>query len=147
MAGGKRGLVWASAVVGGLAIAGLGVYFVVVGLDRADKLASVIGVFATLIGLGLSASGAVLTRHGAAPRPNQTVADSTVGGEALQVRDIRGSLRVGGAGAGSPSTPPSTPTISTRSLAPPAGQSILGTQTVGPARQIDGVGGDAEIDR
>lgn len=39
------------------AVAGLGVYFVLVGLENADKMASVVGVFVALVGLGLTVYG------------------------------------------------------------------------------------------
>jgi hypothetical protein len=38
----------------GLAVAGLGLVFAGIGLDRADQLASVIGALAAIAGLGLS---------------------------------------------------------------------------------------------
>jgi uncharacterized membrane protein HdeD (DUF308 family) len=54
MTGWKRVLAWASVIVFGLALIGLGVYFVIAGLDTVDAWASVIGIFTTLIGLALS---------------------------------------------------------------------------------------------
>lgn len=60
-------MIWGALVAGGLALLGLGTVFVASGLDRADKLGSVIGAFAALIGLGLSAYGIVLTRRDASP--------------------------------------------------------------------------------
>ncbi|MFJ8747494.1 hypothetical protein ACIRL2_50230 [Embleya sp. NPDC127516] len=53
----------AALVVAGLGVVGLGVFFAVAGLDDADKLASVIGVFVGLVGLGLSVYGIVLARR------------------------------------------------------------------------------------
>jgi hypothetical protein len=55
--------IWAGVIVAGVAMAGLGVYFVVIGLDWADKLAGVIGVFVGLAGLSLAGYGALLTGH------------------------------------------------------------------------------------
>ncbi len=54
-------------VIAGLAVVGLGTFFAVTGLDNADKLASVIGVFVGLAGLGLSVYGIVLGRRPPAP--------------------------------------------------------------------------------
>jgi hypothetical protein len=49
------------------------VYFGVVGLDEADKLASVIGAFVALVGLALSGYGLVQERRGApTPSPSPT---------------------------------------------------------------------------
>ncbi|SEG57675.1 hypothetical protein SAMN05444920_103255 [Nonomuraea solani] len=53
----KRVLVWSGAVVAVAALAGLGVYFVRVGLEEADRLASVIGVFVALAGLAVAIYG------------------------------------------------------------------------------------------
>ncbi|MEU8363452.1 hypothetical protein AB0C27_46290 [Nonomuraea sp. NPDC048882] len=53
----KRVLVWGGAVVAVAAVAALAVYLARVGLDDADKLASVIGLFVALAGLGISIRG------------------------------------------------------------------------------------------
>lgn len=63
----KRVLVWTGTGAAVAAMAGLGVYFARVGLESADKLASVIGVFVGLIGLALAAYGLVPGRSPAAP--------------------------------------------------------------------------------
>jgi Co/Zn/Cd efflux system component len=66
--GWQRVAVWAASIIGGLALIGLRVFFVVNGLDRASKLASVIGVFVGLLGLVVSVYGVALARRG----PTQT---------------------------------------------------------------------------
>ncbi|NJP92138.1 hypothetical protein HCN51_22175 [Nonomuraea sp. FMUSA5-5] len=53
----KRMLVWGGAVVAAVALAALIVYFVRVGLDNADKLASVIGLFVAVAGLAVAVYG------------------------------------------------------------------------------------------
>ncbi|MFI7691653.1 hypothetical protein ACIBQ6_21475 [Nonomuraea sp. NPDC049655] len=64
----RRVPVWGGAGGAVAALAGLGVYFAKVGLDRADKLASVIGVFVALVGLGAAVYGLVAERRsGACP--------------------------------------------------------------------------------
>ncbi|MFB4281048.1 hypothetical protein ACBJ59_37565 [Nonomuraea sp. MTCD27] len=63
----KRRLVWGGVVVAVVAMAGLGVYFVRVGLEHADKLASVIGVFVALVGLVIAVYGVVGDRAGDQP--------------------------------------------------------------------------------
>jgi hypothetical protein len=147
MTGWKPVLAWAVATIGGLALVGLGTYFVATGLDRADKLASVIGAFVGMIGLAVAMYGVVLARRGQIQPDGQTVAGSTVGGEVLQVRRVHGGLRVGSRAA----APLSAPVVSARSASrpttTPGGQSVIGTQTSGPVRQVDDVGGDAVIDR
>lgn len=59
-----RVLIWAGAVVALPALAGLGVYFWHVGLDKADKLSSVIGAFIAVIGLAMSIFGLIHERRG-----------------------------------------------------------------------------------
>ncbi|MFI6457859.1 hypothetical protein ACIBF6_40660 [Streptosporangium amethystogenes] len=59
-----RVLVWAGAGIAVAALAGLGVYLSRVGLDEADKLASVIGLFVALAGLGVAVYGVVAGRKG-----------------------------------------------------------------------------------
>jgi hypothetical protein len=48
---------WVGLLIGAAALGGLVVYLVVVGLDAADKVASVLGLFVGLAGLGLAAFG------------------------------------------------------------------------------------------
>ncbi|GAA3580800.1 hypothetical protein GCM10022419_072870 [Nonomuraea rosea] len=72
MAGmGKRALVWTGAVVAVAPLVGLGIYFARVGLADADQLASVIGVFVALAGLGVSVYGLITGRPPAQPEPPQ----------------------------------------------------------------------------
>ncbi|MFF0526696.1 hypothetical protein ACFYTC_49110 [Actinomadura nitritigenes] len=72
--------VWVGAGVTALALMGLAVYFGVVGLDRADKWASVIGAFVAVIGLVLAVQGRLAGRGGGdgesdgAPAPGGPVA-------------------------------------------------------------------------
>jgi hypothetical protein len=54
----------AGAAVAAVAVVGLAVYFVVVGLDEADKLASVVGLFVALVGIGLAVYGMAGARRG-----------------------------------------------------------------------------------
>lgn len=54
-----RVLFWAGATAGVLLLAGLGVYFAEVGLDKADKLGSVVGALIATASLGLSVFGLI----------------------------------------------------------------------------------------
>lgn len=54
---GRRGLGWGGVVVAAAALAGLGVYFAKVGLEEADQLASVLGLFVAVVGLGVAIFG------------------------------------------------------------------------------------------
>ncbi|WP_153534465.1 hypothetical protein [Actinomadura macrotermitis] len=69
MALSRRVVAWAGAVAGGVLLVGLGVVFVLVGLDKADKISSTLGVFIGLIGLALSVYGVVLARRALAQQP------------------------------------------------------------------------------
>lgn len=140
---------WTSAAVGGAALLALGVYFVVLGLDRADKLASVVGAFAALIGLVVSVYAVAVTRRGPARPSGQVVAGSTVAGGVVQVRGVRGSVRIGRSAdlslTASGHPPTGSPPTSAGSGA--EGQSVVDTAMSGPARQVDDVGGDVDIER
>ncbi|MUN39541.1 hypothetical protein [Actinomadura litoris] len=57
MTGGRGALVGVGAVVTVAAVAGLGGYFAVVGLEEADKLASVIGALVAVVGVAVAVYG------------------------------------------------------------------------------------------
>jgi hypothetical protein len=63
----RRVRIWAGAVCGAAILAGLVVYLSLAGLDRADKWASVIGLFIALAGLGVSVFELVAPRAEAGP--------------------------------------------------------------------------------
>ncbi|MDP4505791.1 hypothetical protein [Nonomuraea turcica] len=65
----KSPWLWISLLVGGLVAGALGVIFIVLDLEQADQLASVVGVFVALAGLGISVYGVVLARRGQASSP------------------------------------------------------------------------------
>ncbi|WP_283134420.1 hypothetical protein [Rhizohabitans arisaemae] len=148
----------------GVVLGALGAAFVVLGLERADQLAGVIGMFVAAAGLAVSVYGLRSARRSpggpadqdADPVPRtpppvptltQTVADSTVGGDVLQVGEIKGSLRIGG----TPPPPPAQDTATTtagRSAPPdPGGQTVENSRIGGSVHQVGDVGGDVEIDR
>ena len=88
MMAGMRGrvLAWAGGTVAVAAAAGLGVYFAVAGLDKADKLASVASMYIGLAGLVAAVYGMVRARgdapgsSSAAVEGDQSIAGSTVAG-------------------------------------------------------------------
>ncbi|WP_242625398.1 hypothetical protein [Krasilnikovia cinnamomea] len=138
------------AFAGGVLVAGLGAFLVVEGLDKADKWASVFGLFVGLAGLGLAVAGTVGGRRHAG---GQSVTDSTIGGGVAQVRGVRSNVRIGpgtappaaAAAAASPSAPSAS--ASSPSGGDGDGQSVTRSSTAGPVRQVDDVGGDVELDR
>ncbi|MER6196201.1 hypothetical protein ABT234_02305 [Streptomyces sp. NPDC001586] len=84
-------LAWICGAVWVLTAAGLIVYFVTVGLDQADKLASSIGLPVTLLGLAGQVFSLVMAHRAAAPPAPGT---EYVGGSKISVRRVRGSSRV-----------------------------------------------------
>ncbi|MFI6604043.1 hypothetical protein ACIBHX_48100 [Nonomuraea sp. NPDC050536] len=97
---------WIALVISGLMAGALGVVFIVLDLAQADQLASVIGVFVGLAGLGVSVYGLVLARRGAAPdsasspvsATPQTEAAITARGErSVATRENSGVILTGGA--------------------------------------------------
>src|SRR6266496_2770325 len=164
---GMRGhvLAWAGGAVTVAVAAGLGVYFAVAGLDKADKLASVAGAFIGLAGLVASVYGMVQARRdapgssSAAGEGGQSVAGSTVARGVTQVSDVTGSVRIGDAPSSSPVAPaaPASPVPSSTSGRPLSGvvgapgggggQSVTDSQVGGDVTQVDGVGGDVDVDR
>ncbi|MFF3440322.1 hypothetical protein [Streptosporangium sp. NPDC002721] len=114
----RRALTWSGVAVALVALAALGWYFIAVGLERADKLASVLGAFAGLLGLGLAVYGVVSSpsesavsspsegavsspSEGAGPGPEpgpggvHNEISGTVHGDSVQARDIEGGITFG----------------------------------------------------
>ncbi|MEV1205641.1 hypothetical protein [Microbispora rosea] len=86
------GPVWGGAGVAVAALAALGVYLSHVGLDKADKLASVIGLFVALAGLGAAVYGLLAERRRGGGGVRQR-AEATGRGRVLQAgRDIDAGL-------------------------------------------------------
>ncbi|WP_239486518.1 hypothetical protein [Micromonospora humidisoli] len=135
---------WAVAFAVGVLVAGLGTFLAIQGLDKADKWGSVLGLFVGLAGLGLAVAGAVGARRQAG---GQSVTGSTIGGGVTQVRGVGGSVRIGPASAPPvvPVPPGSSPQVPSPSQG--GGQTVESSSTAGPVRQIDGVGGDVELDQ
>jgi hypothetical protein len=105
MAGWRRKVTgWLVVLLVGLGLVGLGVYFGHIGLDRADKLASVLGVFSGLAGLFLAGLGIVQARRErtrpAAPGGQPTVPNGQGdGGQHVSGSVIgRDNIQIGSAG-------------------------------------------------
>ncbi|GAA1635505.1 hypothetical protein GCM10009733_035780 [Nonomuraea maheshkhaliensis] len=105
----KRVLVWGGAVVAVSAVAALAVYLARVGLDEADKLASVIGLFVALAGLGISIRGLTGGRPGDDPTsPPPPVSDGAAPGQDVSAPGVSASgprsVAIGGDNSGIIST-------------------------------------------
>jgi hypothetical protein len=80
---------------GGLALLGVGVVLLKLGLDDADKAASVIGALAALAGLGVSAYGARLAAIGGGSRTKpEAVQQINTGGSGQQYITQTGDIHV-----------------------------------------------------
>lgn len=99
---------WVGACAIGVTLAGLGGYFAAIGLDEADRLASVVGSLVGIAGLGLSGYGLLLTRRvpsgpsgetASTPRPDDggvtNTISGTVHGPVFQGRDVTGPITLG----------------------------------------------------
>jgi hypothetical protein len=88
------GRAWAGAAVTAVAVVTLGTYFAVAGLDRADKLASVFGLFVALTGLVPAVWGFVANRRSGAQDPSPPGVSAT-GGRSVTVGENGGIVSTG----------------------------------------------------
>jgi hypothetical protein len=154
-----RALAWAGGAVVVMTVAGLGAYLGVAGLSKANELAGVIGGFVGLAGLVVAAYGVVQAHKDAVtlspdgPGDGQSVSNTTAR-TVTQVKDATGNVRIGKV---SPAVPPSPPVPSappvrrmpsaTPSDIPTGGQTVIDSSVSGDVTQVQGVGGDVDIDR
>lgn len=119
---------------------GLVCYFAAVGLDRADKLASVLGL---LLGIASFVMGWLgHTREAAAA---QSVQNTSVGGGITQVSGTQGSVRIQRRGA--PSRPPSGPQSPAAAGTSESRQVVGGSSVGGHVEQVSDTGGDVHIEQ
>ncbi|MFI6046600.1 hypothetical protein ACIA8C_33620 [Nocardia sp. NPDC051321] len=132
----QRFLGWAIGLAG---LIGLGCsiwLFVAVGLDEADKLASVLSFFLAAVGVAAAVYGVVLARRASAGDITQGVSDSAVGGGVLQAGRVRGKVTLRRAG-GSPAVASAPGAVPAPSMVnPPPGQSVSHSRIAGPVDQI-----------
>nr|WP_181411927.1 hypothetical protein [Streptomyces sp. F2] len=135
---------WVGGLVSVAAVGALAGYLITVGLDDADKVASVIGLFVALAGLGVAIAG---LRRQARSSGGQSVQNSAISSGVSQISDTAGGVRITRRG-GTP-VPPRTPPPATTH--PPGsdagdGQSVSGTTTGGSVNQVKNTGHDVEIE-
>ena len=140
----RSGWIWGGRVAAVMMVAGLVAYLGFVGLDKADKLASVLGLLVAVAALVAPYLLPSSDRSSPGSGSTQSVANTAVGGHLTQVRDARGvRVRVQGpATAGPPQAAP-----------PGAGpvpqvqgcQYVNGVWVGGNVTQIDGADGDLTI--
>lgn len=136
------GWIWGGRIAAVVVLAGLAYYLASVGLDKADELASVLGLLVAMA--ALAAPYLLPSSDGGHSEPPhlQQVVNTVVGGHLTQARN-RKDVRVhGSALAGTPQVP--------RPDADPAsegrnGQYVNGAWVGGNLTQIDGTDGDLTI--
>jgi len=139
---GRSGVMWGGRIIAVLVFAGTAFYLASVGLDKADKVASALGL---LVAVGALIAPYLLPPpegdHSESSRM-QRVTNTVVSGHLTQARNVK-DVRVHGARPGSPAqaSPPgagSAPEIRN-------GQYVNGVWVGGNLTQIDGVDGDITI--
>lgn len=129
----------AVALVSGAALA---TYLAAVGLDAADKWASVLGLFVGLAGLALAVAG----MRNPGPDGGQSFRGSTAAGGVTQVSRVGGSVRVVTRSASTaPALRRSADAPCTAAGPGPSGQSLDGT-FAGPVVQVTQVARDVEVE-
>jgi hypothetical protein len=137
--------VWVGMGIVAGSLVGLGAYFAAVGLDRANKLASVIGVFVGVFGLLLALAGLMKRDDGSR---GQLVEGSVIAGEVSQISGTKGSVRI--RHTAPPETPMSpgplpVPPPTGPTATPSNGQTVRGSHISGPLDQIKNTDGDVEL--
>lgn len=130
----RSGRIWAGRIAAVVVLTGLAVYLASVGLDKADKLASILGL---LVAAAALIAPYVLPSSDVDPGPVQRVVNTVVGGHLTQARDAK-QVRVQG-----PITPrPPQMPLPTADPAPErqSGQYVNGVWVGGNLTQVDGSG-------
>ncbi|MFC4052809.1 recombinase family protein [Actinomadura syzygii] len=146
----RNGFRRAAVVAGGTVLGVLGLFFFAVGLDDADKYASVIGAIAAVLGVALSLAGLRSRNAGGAPhggRGSQRISGSRIGGNAVQLRGVSGDVTVRGSAARRPGDPPAPPPEGEDDQEAEDGQTISRSAVGGDGIQVDQVDGDVNVDR
>lgn len=141
-----RTRIWIGGMMAGLGPTALIAYLIAVGLDEADKVASVVGLFVALAGLAISASGLRhQDRRGSGS--GQAVSESTVGGGVVQITDATGNVRITHHPTPTPTQAVPPPSRPDPAPAADLAQTVRGSAVSGPVDQLKGIGGDTEIEQ
>ncbi|WP_204017914.1 hypothetical protein, partial [Sphaerimonospora thailandensis] len=98
-----RFLQWVGGLLVIAAVIASGAYFWALGLDKADKLASVIGALVAIAGIGLTIQGTIRSRRGPvdpgralrSPDIENVISGGSQRGPVIQGRDFHGPVRLG----------------------------------------------------
>ncbi|GGN63666.1 hypothetical protein GCM10010112_23120 [Actinoplanes lobatus] len=137
----QRRVVIITMMVFGLILMGVGLFFLDLGLEDADKAASVVGAITGIAGLGLSTASFLLARPGAGSAAQRV--DNVESGATIDVVDgVAGNARLGDhppVVTTQPGERPATPSH------PQGEQSVTNTKATGAIRIVRGVDGDLDI--
>jgi hypothetical protein len=138
----RSGWIWGGRVAALVVVAGLVAYLSSVGLDKADKLASVLSLLVALVALVAPYLLPSSDGNRSEPGSAQHVTDAAVGGHLTQVRKARGVRVQGPVTSGAPQTtqPGAGPGPSRH-----GGQYVNGVWVGGNLTQVDGADGDITI--
>lgn len=138
----RAGWIWVGRIAAVVVLAGLAAYLAAVGLDKADKLASILSLLVAVA--ALVAPYLLPSSDGDRSKPElpQQVANAVVGGHLTQVRDakavhVRGSVKPGPAQA--------HPAGGEPVLEGESGQYVNGVWVGGNLTQVEGADGDVTI--
>jgi hypothetical protein len=138
----RSGWIWGGRIAAVVIIAGLAVYLASVGLDNADKLASVFGLLVAVAALIAPYLLPSSDEGHSEPGSSQQVANTVVGGHLTQVRDAKGVRVQGPVTAELPQAPPSGSDPAPEGQ---SGQYVNGVWVGGNLTQADGADGDITI--
>jgi hypothetical protein len=142
MGGHRSSWIWVGRVIAVVVVACLAAYLFAVGLDKADKLASVLGLLVAVIALVAPYLLPPSDQDHSKSESTQSVTNAVVGGQLTQVRGTRG-VKVHGSTAPLPNVTAAPAT----GQAPKAegGQYVNGVWVGGNVTQVDGAAGDVTI--
>lgn len=130
--------IWAGRIAAVLLLAGLAAYLASVGLGKADKLASVLGLVVAVAAL---LAPYLLPTSDSSPNsgPVQSVVNTVVGGNLTQTQEAKS----GQAPEAKPSSvPPAEPPALAPEQGPPSGQYVNGVWVGGSLTQVNDAVGD-----
>lgn len=136
------GWIWGGRIAAVVVLTGLAVYLALVGLDKADKLASVLSLLVAVAALVAPYLLPSSDGSHSEPGPVQQVANTVVGGHLTQARNAKGVRVQGPVTAGPPQAPPPGGDPSPEGH---SGQYVNGVWVGGNLTQVDGADGDITI--
>jgi hypothetical protein len=138
-----RTLVWIAACAAAVGVGGLVAYLAIAGLDKASAVAGVVVGIVELTALVVAVYGVSSERRAASSA--QVISGTAVGGNATQIRRVKGSVRIRHDDARrlSDAQPAAT---ADREVLPNDRQSVTDSRIAGQVDQVDDVTGDVETD-